>query len=115
MLNELIEKISAQTGLPPATVQPVLGAGLAHLGDILPAPIAHQIAIMMGIHPDDGTVAAGTAAAPAAQGSGLGGVLEGLAGSMMSGGGGAQGQFGGAGALASVAESLLGSLLAGRR
>ena len=130
MLNELIEKIAAQTGLPAATVQPVVGAMLAHLGDILPAPIAHQVAIMLGIHPADAqaqTDASG--AAPAAAGAGLGGLLGNLAGALAAAGGGTAtvasatvgssqtggGQFAGAGALASVAESLLAGFLANRR
>ncbi len=123
MLNDLIEKISAQTGLPAATVQPVVGALLAHLSDILPPPLAHMLAVSMGIHQEPGQQAS-VPAEQAASGGGLGGLLGGgggndslggLLGGLLGGGGGAQGSFAGAGALASVAESLLGGLLSGRR
>ena len=110
MLNDLIEKIAAQTGVPAESVQPVLGAVLAHLGEILPPPIAHQLAIMLGIHAEDGPPAAG-AAPNAGGGGGLGGLLGGLLG----GGGGAQGGFAGAGSLMTIAESMLGGMLSGKR
>ena len=50
MLNELIEKIAVETGLPVTTVAPVVGALLLHLGDVLPAPIAHHVAVALGVH-----------------------------------------------------------------
>ena len=101
MMDEIIAKIAAQTGQPPETVAPIVGALLAHLGDVLPPPLAHQIAIMLGIHPDDGSVDA--SAAPASGGL-LGSLETGLQG----------GSFGGATSLVNVAESLLGGYLARR-
>ena len=110
MMEELIAKIAAQTGQPVETVAPIVGALLAHLGDVLPAPIAHQLAIMLGIHSDDNT-ASDAAAAPAPAGGGLlGSVMGQLEGSATPGG-----EFTGAAALANVAQSLLGSYLGGRR
>jgi hypothetical protein len=106
MMNELIEKIAAQTGQPVETVTPIVGALLAHLGDVLPAPLAHQLAVMLGIHQDDGTT--GADVQPAA-----GDLLGGLAASIE--GGGAGGGFAGATSLMNVAQSLLGGYLAGRR
>jgi hypothetical protein len=112
MMDELIAKIAAQTGQPAETVSPIVGALLAHLGDVLPAPIAHQLAIILGIHPNDDTTSDDTAApAPAPAAGGLfGSVLGQLEGSAAPGG-----QFAGASSLASVAQSLLGSYLAERR
>jgi hypothetical protein len=106
MLDELIQKIAMQTGQPVETVTPIVGAILAHLGDVLPAPLAHEIAIILGVHPADG--AADTEAQP-----GAGGLLGGLAGNFT--GGGAGGSFAGADSLMNVAQSLLGGFLAGRR
>ena len=112
MMDELIAKIAAQTGQPTETVSPIVGALLAHLGDVLPAPIAHQLAIMLGIHPDDQTSGDETAApAPVAGGGLLGVVMGQLEGSSAAPGG----EFAGASALANVAQSLLGSYLGGRR
>jgi hypothetical protein len=112
MLNELIQKIATQTGQPVETVAPVVGALLAHLGDVLPAPIAHQVAIFLGVHDDAG--ASGTGAPGDGASAGAGGLLGSLAGSF--GGGGTGGSSNaGAAALVNVAESLLGGLLAGRR
>ena len=105
MMNELIEKIAAQTGQPVETVAPIVGALLAHLGDVLPAPLAHQLAVMLGIHQEDGNADAG--AQPT-----TGGLLGGLAASLE---GGTGGSFAGATSLVNVAQSLLGGYLAGRR
>ena len=107
MMDELIEKIAAQTGQPVETVTPIVGALLAHLGDVLPAPLAHQLAVMLGIHQEDG-------ARDAIAQPGSGGVLEGLAESL-AGGGSTSSSFAGASSLVNVAQSLLGSYLAGRR
>ena len=107
MMNELIEKIAAQTGQPVETVTPVVGALLAHLGDVLPAPIAHQLAIFLGVHQDDGTADP----AAATEGSGIGGMLAGLAGAAS----GPDARGAGAAALMSAAQSLLGGFLASRR
>jgi hypothetical protein len=101
MMDELIAKIAAQTGQPVETVTPIVGALLAHLGDVLPAPLAHQLAIMLGIHQEDGTSDAN--AQPAA-----GGFPGGLAAN--EGGG-----FAGATSLMNVAASLLSGYLGGRR
>ena len=110
MLDELIAKIATQTGQPVETVTPIVGALLAHLGDVLPAPIAHQLATILGIHLDE-TVASDDTAAPApAAGGLLGSVLGQLEGSAAPGG-----EFAGATALANVAQSLLGSYLGDRR
>jgi hypothetical protein len=111
MMNDLIEKIAAQTGIPPETVAPVLGAVLAHLGDVLPAPFAHQLAIMLGVHQEEGGApdADGSSAQPTA-----GGPLGGFAGSL-TGGGGAGESFAGATSLMNVAQSLLGGFLSGKR
>jgi hypothetical protein len=106
-MDELIAKISAQTGIPAATVTPVVGAMLAHLGDVLPAPLAHQLAIILGVHQEDGTATAD----PSAAQPGLGGLLGGLAGSL----GGAGGSTAGATALVNVAQSLLSGFLASKR
>lgn len=108
MLDELIAKIATQTGQPVEAVTPIVGALLAHLGDVLPAPIAHQLATILGIHSDE-TVASDDTAAPAAGGL-LGSVLGQLEGSAAPGG-----EFAGATALANVAQSLLGSYLGDRR
>jgi hypothetical protein len=102
MMDELIAKIAAQTGQPVETVAPIVGALLAHLGDVLPAPLAHQLACMLGIHQDDGSTNAD--AQPAAGGL-LGNLETGLSG----------GSFAGAASLASVAQSLLGGFLSERR
>ncbi|HEY6433469.1 MAG TPA: hypothetical protein VIZ17_15930 [Acetobacteraceae bacterium] len=104
MMNELIAKIAAQTGQPVETVTPIVGALLAHLGDVLPAPLAHQLAVMLGIHPDDGTSAANTqqddgTSDPNAQPGATAGA----------------GSFAGATSLMNVAQSLLGGYLAQRR
>lgn len=110
MMEEIIAKIAAQTGQPAETVTPIVGALLAHLGDVLPAPIAHQLAVMLGVHSDDTPASDdATAPAPAAGGGLLGSVFGQLGGSAAPGG-----EFAGASALANVAQSLLGSL-SGRR
>ena len=82
-MNDLIENIIARTGLPAEAVQPVIGAVLAHLGDVLPAPIAHQVAIFLGVHQEESgdTNTAATDAGGAEPG--LGGLLGGLMGAMM--------------------------------
>ncbi len=111
MMNELIEKICAQTGQPATTVAPVVGALLAHLGDVLPAPLAHQLAIILGIHPADETTdpnAAGTQPAS-------GGLLGGLAASFEGAGGNTDSRVAGASALINVAQSLLSGFLAEKR
>jgi len=111
VMNELIQKISTQTGLPPETVAPVVGALLAHLGDVLPAPLAHELAIILGVHPADGTTDVGAAPAqPAA-----GGLLGGLAASLASGGGATDARVAGASALMNAAQSLLSGFLAERK
>jgi hypothetical protein len=108
MMDELIAKIAAQTGQSVETVTPIVGALLAHLGDVLPAPLAHQLAIMLGVHSDDKTASDDTAAP--ATGGFLGSVMGQLEGSAGSGG-----EFAGATSLANVGQSLLGSFLSGRR
>ena len=125
-MNDLIETIIARTGLPAEAVRPVIGAVLAHLSDVLPAPIAHQVAIFLGVHQEEsGGTNAGTTDAGGA-GRGLGGLLGGLmggggAGGLLggllggAGGTGAQGGFAGAGSLMNAAESLLAGVLAGKR
>ena len=144
MINDLIEKIAAQTGVPVAMVQPVLGSMLSHLSDILPAPVAHMVAVAMGIHQnEDQAPQSSPVQDQGGADSGLGGLLGGLLGggllgghqaggqaqaggagsdplgsllgSLLGGGNQQAGGFAGAGALASVAESLLGSLLSGKR
>jgi hypothetical protein len=111
VMNELIDKISAQTGLPATTVTPVLGALLAHLGDVLPPPLAHQLAIILAIHPaDETTDASADGAHPEA-----GGLLGGLAASLASPGGNTDSRVAGASALMSVAQSLLSGFLAEKR
>ncbi len=125
-MNDLIENIIARTGLPAEAVQPVIGAVLAHLGDVLPAPIAHQVAIFLGVHQEESgdTNTAATDAGGAEPGlggllgglmggGGAGGLLGGLLGG--AGGTGAQGGFAGAGSLMNAAESLLAGVLAGKR
>ncbi len=111
MFNEVIEKIAAQTGLPVTTVAPVVGALLAHLGDILPAPFAHQLAIMLGIHQEDGTAQQPMPTGAQAAQPGLGGLLGGFAG----GGAGNPANVAGASALINVAESLLTGFLTAKR
>jgi hypothetical protein len=108
MMDELIAKIAAQTGQPIETVAPIVGALLAHLGDVLPAPIAHQIAIMLGIHQDDGTQDNATADAQPAGGGLLGSVIGSLEGQ------GSGSGFAGASALANMAQSLLSGYLSRR-
>ena len=144
MINDLIEKIAAQTGVPAAMVQPVLGSMLSHMSDILPAPVAHMVAVAMGIHQNEDQAPQGNpvqdqGGADPGLGGLLGGLLGGgllggqaqaggnaqaqagadplgsLLGSLLGGGNQQGGGFAGAGALASVAESLLGSLLSGKR
>lgn len=110
MLDELIAKIAAQTGQSAETVTPIVGAMLAHLGDVLPAPIAHQLAIMLGVHSDDASASDATAASAPAAGGLLGSVMGQLGGSAAP-----SGEFAGATSLTSVAQSLLGSFLGGRR
>ena len=108
MMNDLIEKIAGQTGIPAETVAPVVGAVLAHMGDVLPAPLAHQLAVMLGIHQEGG--------APDADGSVAQPSVGGLPGSLPSGLPGGVGEnFSGATSLMNVAQSLLGGFLAGRR
>ncbi len=99
MMNELIAKIAAQTGQPVETVTPIVGALLAHLGDVLPAPLAHQLAVMLGIHPDDAT-----SDPNAQQDDGASDPNAQLAGGS-----------GGASSLMNVAQSLLGGFMAGKR
>jgi hypothetical protein len=111
VMNELIEKICAQTGQPATTVAPIVGALLAHLGDVLPAPFAHQLAIILGIHPADGTTDA-NAAGPQSE---MGGLLGGLAASFGNASGNTDPRFAGAGALINVAQSLLSGFLAEKR
>ena len=111
MLDELIQKISAQTGQPTTTVAPVVGALLAHLGDVLPAPLAHQLAIFLGVHQDDATPADGASASQ----PGVGGLLGELAGSLGGGGGTPDARVAGATALVNVAQSLLSGFLAAKR
>lgn len=131
-MEELIQKIVAQTGLPEQAVMQVVGGVLSHLSDILPAPIAHQVAVMLGIH-QEGDGQAQQMPQPqmpqqqASTDQGLGGLLSGLAGALTHGGGGAApqagggglggllNQFGGASVLASVAEQLLAGMMTGRR
>jgi len=79
MMDELIAKIAAHTGQPVETVTPIVGALLAHLGDVLPAPLAHQLAVMLGIHPADGSSDADAQPAP---GGLLGSLETDLAGGM---------------------------------
>jgi hypothetical protein len=111
MLNELIEKIAAETGLPVTTVAPVVGALLSHLGDVLPAPIAHHIAVALGVHQEgDAPDAPGAVDDQAATPS-----LGGFAGGLLGGGGGAEGGFPGATSLANVAASLMSGFLSGKR
>jgi hypothetical protein len=107
MLNELIAKIAAQTGQPVEAVTPIVGALLAHLGDVLPAPIAHEIAVVLGVQTDPSTTDAAAGTAP-----GIGGLLGSLEGSLA---GGVGGGSPGASALVNVAQSLLGGFLANRR
>lgn len=111
MMDELIAKIAAETGLPVETVAPVVGALLAHLGDVLPAPIAHHVAVALGVHQDgdapDTNVASGD--------QGTGGGLGAFAGSLMSGGDAPAGAYPGATSLVNVAESLMSSFLSGKR
>ncbi len=124
-MNDLIETIIARTGLPAEAVRPVIGAVLAHLGDVLPAPIAHQVAIFLGVHQEEsgGTNAGATDAGGAGPGLGglLGGLMGGGAGGLLggllggAGGTGAQGGFAGAGSLMNAAESLLAGVLSGKR
>src|SRR5580700_7893387 len=102
MMDELIAKIAAQTGQPVETVTPIIGALLAHLGDVLPASLAHEIAIVLGVHSADGSDGTPQPAA--------GGLLGTVMGSLEGAGG--TGGFAGASALAGVAQSLLGSYLA---
>jgi hypothetical protein len=109
MMEDIIAKIAAQTGQPVETVTPIVGALLAHLGDVLPAPIAHQLAVMLGIHSDD-TTASDDATAPAPAAGGLLGAVFGKLGGSADAGG----EFAGASSLTNVAQSLLGSL-GGRR
>ena len=109
MLNDLIDKIALQTGIPPETVAPVVGAVFAHLGDILPAPLAHQLAIMLGVH-KEGEVPDADGSNPQPTGEGLPG---GLSGGLPSGGTGES--FAGAASLMNVAQSLLGGFLSARR
>jgi hypothetical protein len=103
MLEDLIDKVAAQTGVPAETVRPVVGALLSHFSEVLPAPVAHMVAVAMGIHPrdpdqagadaasaasDDAAPAASDYTAPAAsdytaparsgEAGGLGGLLGGL-------------------------------------
>ena len=104
MMDELIAKIAVQTGQPVETVAPIVGALLAHLGDVLPAPIAHQIAIMLGIHQEDDA----TADAQPPGGGLLGSVIGTLEGQ------GSGGGFAGASALANMAQSLLSGYLSRR-
>ena len=112
MLDELIQKISAQTGQPTTTVAPVVGALLAHLGDVLPAPLAHQLAIFLGVHPEDATPADGASSSQ----TGMGGLLGELAGGLGGGGGGTpDARVAGATALVNVAQSLLSGFLAAKR
>src|SRR5579872_3674815 len=100
MMDELIAKIAAQTGQPPETVAPIIGALLAHLTDILPPALAHQIAVMLGLHQDAASPANG--AGDAQPGGGfLGSVIGSLEGQ------GSTGGFAGATTLANVAQSLL--------
>jgi hypothetical protein len=110
VLDELIQKISDQTGQPTTTVAPVVGALLAHLGDVLPAPLAHQLAIFLGIHQE---AAAPDAGAPASQ-PGMGGLLGEIAGGL-GGGGAPDARVAGATALINVAQSLLSGFLASKR
>jgi hypothetical protein len=111
VLDELIQKISAQTGQPTTTVAPVVGALLAHLGDVLPAPLAHQLAIFLGVHQEEATSVDG---APPSQ-PGMGGLLGELAGSLGSSGGTPDARLAGATALVNVAQSLLSGFLAAKR
>lgn len=136
MMNDLIEKIAAQTGMPAAQVMPVVGALLSHLSEILPPPLAHMIAVAMGIHEEPGGQPAPEQQQAPEPAGGLGGLLGGLLGGGaqaqgpgqqqggdplgallggLLGGGAAQGNYAGAGALANVAESLLAGMLSGRR
>ncbi|HTB44562.1 MAG TPA: hypothetical protein VK741_13115 [Acetobacteraceae bacterium] len=108
MLTGLIEKIASQTGQPVETVTPIVGALLAHLGDVLPAPLAHEIAIILGIHQDDNAV--DTAAQPTNRG-----ILGSLAESLTGNGGETGGSFAGASSLMNAAQTLLGGYLAGKR
>jgi hypothetical protein len=108
MMDELIAKIAAQTGQPVETVTPIVGALLAHLGDVLPAPLAHQLAVMLGIHQDDASQADGTGDAQPVGGGLLGSVIGSLEGQ------GSGGGFAGATALANVAQSLLSGYLTKR-
>jgi hypothetical protein len=110
MLNDVIQKIADQTGQPVETVTPIVGALLAHIGDVLPAPLAHQLAIALGVHPDDGSADAATAGTQPAAGGLLGSVMTSL-----EGGGAASGNFAGATSLMNVASSLLGGYLSSRR
>ena len=115
MFNEVIEKIAAQTGQPVTVVAPIVGALLAHLGEVLPAPFAHQLAIMLGIHQEDGTAPAPGGQTPGASAEpGLGGLLGGLAGNFAGGGGNAA-NVAGASALINVAQSLLTGFLTAKR
>lgn len=110
MMNEPIERIAVQTGVPVDSVAPVVGALLAHLGFVLPAPIAHEVAILLGVHREDGQSQDGPDTGPAP-----GGFLGGLARDLTGGGTAAPGAFAGADSLMNVAQSLLGGFLSGRR
>jgi hypothetical protein len=111
MMDELIAKIAEETGLPAATVAPVLGALLAHLGDVLPAPIAHHVALALGVHQDGDTPDASVAS----DDPGASGVPAGLTGSFPGAGDASAGGYPGATALVNVAESLMSSFLGPRR
>ena len=123
MMNELIERIAAQTGVPVESVAPVVGAMLSHLGDVLPAPIAHEVAILLGVHRDDGQSQDGRDTGPGPggffggtdTGPGPGGFLGGMARDLTGGGTAAPGAFAGADSLMNIAQSLLGGFLSGRR
>jgi hypothetical protein len=110
VLDELIQKISDQTGQPTTTVAPVVGALLAHLGDVLPAPLAHQLAIFLGIHQEGAAPDAGSATSQ----PGMGGLLGEIAGGL-GGGGAPDARVAGATALINVAQSLLSGFLASKR
>jgi hypothetical protein len=117
VLDELIQKISDQTGQPTTTVAPVVGALLAHLGDVLPAPLAHQLAIFLGIHQEGAAPDAGSPASQPGMGSsqpGMGGLLGEIAGGL-GGGGAPDARVAGATALINVAQSLLSGFLASKR
>jgi len=55
MMDELVQKLSAKTGLAPDKAQEVINVVISHLKEKLPAPLASGLDSLLASGPSDGS------------------------------------------------------------